>query len=85
MGRGALVLYLETKENAEVAEGAGVPFTRSNLAERIGQVLGMSEEERNEFRTRAVSRIRERYSWDAVTAQYEALFSQLLACEPVTC
>jgi hypothetical protein len=28
MGRGALVLYLDTKENAEVASGPGIPLTR---------------------------------------------------------
>ena len=27
MGRGALTLYLDTPENAEVAGGAGIPFT----------------------------------------------------------
>ncbi len=28
MGRGCLVLYLNTAENAEVAAGAGIPFER---------------------------------------------------------
>jgi glycosyltransferase involved in cell wall biosynthesis len=37
----------------------------------------MSEEERNEYRRLAVERVRERYSWDAVTAEYERLFRKL--------
>ena len=32
MGRGSLVLYLDTKENAEVAAGAGIPFEHGELA-----------------------------------------------------
>ena len=33
MGRGALTLYLDTPENAEVAGGAGLPFTHDNLTQ----------------------------------------------------
>src|SRR5579871_4641689 len=42
MGRGALTLYLDTPENAEVASGAGIAFTHSNLAEVLQRVLAMS-------------------------------------------
>jgi glycosyltransferase involved in cell wall biosynthesis len=77
MGRGALVLYRDTEENVEVAAGAGIPFGERDLAEKIRQVLAMSEEERNEYRRLAVQRVRERYSWDAVTAEYERLFRKL--------
>jgi len=37
----------------------------------------MSEEERQKLRDAAVQRVRERYSWDAVTATYERLFESL--------
>jgi glycosyltransferase involved in cell wall biosynthesis len=77
MGRGALVLYRDTEENSEVIAGAGIPFGESDLAAKIGSILAMSDGERNEFRRRAVERVRERYSWDAVTADYERLFRQL--------
>jgi glycosyltransferase involved in cell wall biosynthesis len=77
MGRGALVLYRDTVENAEAAGDAGIRFGERDLAEKIGQVLAMSEEARNQFRRRAVERVRERYSWDAVTADYERLFRQI--------
>jgi glycosyltransferase involved in cell wall biosynthesis len=77
MGRGALVLYRDTEENSEVIAGAGIPFGEGDLAAKIGRVLAMSDEERNAFRRRAVERVRERYSWDAVTADYERLFRRL--------
>ena len=33
----------------------------------------MTEAERDQWRARAVQRVRERYSWDAVTDAYERL------------
>ena len=72
MGRGALVLYLGTPENAEVASGAGLPFT-DNLTERMAELLSMPEAERAMWRQRAYDRVTERYSWDAVTTAYERL------------
>ena len=77
MGRGALTLYLDTVENKEVAEGAGIPFTHANLEEALRRVLDMPEGERNEWRRRAVNRVRERYSWEAITDRYEALLTRL--------
>ncbi len=73
MGRGALTLYLDTPENAEVAGGAGIAFHRDNLAAVLESVLKMSESERDEWRAKAIERVRTRYSWDAVTDQYEQL------------
>jgi glycosyltransferase involved in cell wall biosynthesis len=37
----------------------------------------MSDAERDELRRKAVARIQERYSWDAVTDAYEKLLSKL--------
>jgi len=76
MGRGALVLYLNTKENAEVAAGAGIPYEQ-DLTEKIEMVLAMSEAERNEYRSKAEQRVRKRYSWEAVTDEYERLLEKL--------
>jgi glycosyltransferase involved in cell wall biosynthesis len=73
MGRGALVLFLNTAENAEVAEGAGIAFERGNLTEKLAAVLGMSSGERAEWSRRGMARVAERYGWEAVTDQYEAL------------
>jgi glycosyltransferase involved in cell wall biosynthesis len=77
MGRGALILYLNTPENEEVAGGVGLPFERDNLGEVMRRALEMSEEERESWRARAVERVRERYSWDAVTDAYERLLTRL--------
>ena len=84
MGRGALVLYRDTEENAEVAGGAGIAFGEHDLAEAIERVLEMDEDERNALRRRAADRVRERYSWDAVTAQYEELFRRIVPRPTIT-
>jgi glycosyltransferase involved in cell wall biosynthesis len=73
LGRGAVVLYLNTPENTEVASGVGIAFEIGNLREKLGEVLSMSQEERSEWRRKGMERVAERYSWDAVTDQYEAL------------
>jgi glycosyltransferase involved in cell wall biosynthesis len=77
MGRGALTLYLDTPENAEVAGGAGLPFTHDNLMQVICAVLDMPEAEREEWREKAMERVRTRYSWDRVTDAYEDLLTRL--------
>lgn len=77
MGRGALTLYLNTPENAEVAEGAGLPFTHEDLPRVMEHILSFNEQECEAWRTRAVERVRSRYSWDAVTDAYEKLLKGL--------
>lgn len=77
MGRGALILYLETLENTEVAGGVGVPFRADTLPEAIRSVLEMSEAERQERRRLSLERVRQRYSWEVVSDQYEALLEEL--------
>ena len=79
MGRGALVLYLNTKENAEVAAGVGIPFEPGDLTASLESVLSMSEAERDDYGRKALERVCERYSWDAVTEAYEQLFVRLAA------
>ena len=57
---------------------AGLPWrTEADLTARIRETVAMSEAERERLRARAVQRVQERYNWDAVTAQYEALFESL--------
>jgi glycosyltransferase involved in cell wall biosynthesis len=77
MGRRALVLYLDTPENAEVAGECGIAFTHANLTAAMDRVLAMSEGEREALREAAQRRVREQYSWDAVTDAYENLFREL--------
>jgi len=78
MGRGAVTLYFDVPENAEVAGEAGIPF-RDDLSEKLEQVYRMSAEERGRLSAKAEARVRERYSWDAVTDAYERLFAGMLA------
>ena len=77
MGRGALVLYRNTPENAEVASGAGISFEPEELGSKLRLALDMPEREREHLRRRAMERVRERYSWDAVTDAYERLLGSL--------
>ena len=77
MGRGALILYLETPENIEVAGGIGIPFRLDTLSDAMRWALKMPEGERELLRAAALERVRQRYSWDVVTDQYEALFREL--------
>jgi len=77
MGRGALVLYRNTPENAEVAGDAGIPFEPAELADKIRHLLAMPEEQREVYRRRALERVRQKYSWDAVTDAYERLLGKL--------
>jgi glycosyltransferase involved in cell wall biosynthesis len=77
MGRGALALYRNTPENAEVAGDAGIPFEPAELVAKMRLVLEMSEEQREELRRKAMERIRERYSWDSVTKAYEELLLRM--------
>lgn len=73
MGRGALVLYRDTPENAEVAGDAGIPFEPGDLAGTLRRVLAMPEADRERLRQAAIARVKARYSWDAVTDAYEGL------------
>ena len=71
MGRGALVLYRNTPENAEVAGDAGIPFEPGELVEKLQELARMGDAERAVFGERAMERVRGRYSWDKVTDGYE--------------
>jgi len=77
MGRGALTLYLDTPENAEVAGGAGIAFSRENLADVLRFAAGLSPQECQKWRFLAQKRVEERYSWGAVTDSYENLLTRL--------
>jgi glycosyltransferase involved in cell wall biosynthesis len=77
MGRGALILYLDTPENREVAGEVGIPFQHETLTAALRLVIGLSEAEREQRRKAAMEHVRKRYSWDVVTDQYESLFRSL--------
>jgi glycosyltransferase involved in cell wall biosynthesis len=77
MGRGALVLYLDTPESAEVAGDAAVSFQMDNLVEKLQWAVRVPESERALWGKRASDRIEKLYSWNTVTDQYETLLRSL--------
>lgn len=77
MGRGALVLYLRTPESTEVGGGAAVEFDPHDLTERLQWAVDVNEAERAAWGCRAMQRVEQRYSWNAVTDAYEALFRRI--------
>ena len=79
MGCGRCVLYLDTPENREVAGEAGIAFEKSPEQVAIKMTLILNNEElRCLHGNYGLARVKERYQWDAVTAQYEQLFERLL-------
>lgn len=79
MGCARCVLYLDSGENREVAGDAAIGFQNSaaDLAGKMQAVL-RDRRLREDCQARALQRVRERYRWDAVAAQYEQLFLRLL-------
>jgi glycosyltransferase involved in cell wall biosynthesis len=80
MARAAPVLYLNTPENLEVAGDAAVAFDASpeDLAQKLQWMIDLPAEQRAVWGRRAMERVRSRYSWEVVTAQYETLLRQLI-------
>lgn len=76
MGRGALVLYLETPESTEVAASVAVPF-RDDLVEKMQWAVNLPASERAAWGEQAMRRVKSLYSWNAVTDAYEGLFRRL--------
>jgi len=78
MGCGRCVLFLDTAENREVAGDAAIPFSHS--AEDLARKMCLVLEDavlRADCEFLAVERVRQRYRWDDVTAQYEQMFEEL--------
>ena len=63
-----------------MAGGAGIPFDGElwRIASCEQVLCRCPKTEREDSRRRAVARVRERYSWDAVTDQYEKLLISAL-------
>ena len=80
LGYGNCVIALRTPFNTEVLEDYGIFFERDaeSLAEKLSYVESHPEVAA-EYRRRAPDLIREAYTWDKITDQYEELFGQLVA------
>jgi glycosyltransferase involved in cell wall biosynthesis len=80
MGFGNCVLVRDSEANAEVVGDAAMTFDGSREFESLGERLSFLLAEPaliDEFRLKAVERVRARYDWEVVTDQYEDLFDQL--------
>jgi glycosyltransferase involved in cell wall biosynthesis len=76
MGRGALVLYLNTPETAEAAGEAAVPF-ENDLVEKLQWAVNVPEMERAAWGEQAMRRVEAHYSWSAVADAYENVLRRL--------
>jgi len=80
MGSGNCVIANETPENIEVVDDCGIIYKKNDvdeLASKINYVIN-NPNVVVEYGKKAVERIREYYSWDYVTREYERLFLSLL-------
>lgn len=78
LGYGNCVLALETAFNREVLRDCGILF--KNDADDLAQKIQRIEEHleiAETYRVRGPQRVRETYTWERITDQYEELFLQL--------
>jgi glycosyltransferase involved in cell wall biosynthesis len=80
LGFGNMVIALNTLFNQEVVQDYGILFEKNaaDLQEKL-QYIEDHPSVAVEYRRRAPDRIREAYTWDHITDQYEELFLQLAA------
>lgn len=81
MAFGNAVVVNDTRENLEVIGNAGLAYAGSTGADALAQVLQAlldqpAQVER--YRERARERVRQSFTWDAVTDEYEALFQRMI-------
>jgi glycosyltransferase involved in cell wall biosynthesis len=82
MAFGNCVLVRDTPANMEVIGEAGLSFSHDNDIETLAaamQDLEDDDETIEKYRTLAMERVQEVYSWEAVTDRYLNLFRRLLA------
>ena len=80
MGFGNCVLANDVPEHREVVQDAGIYFKTdplSDLTEKI-QYLNDHPDIVKEYRKKAANHVRQNYSWDKITDDYELLFESLL-------
>ncbi len=80
LGYGNCVLALDTPFNSEVLDGGNYGLLWKKDEGRLaGQIRKIEADEvlRQGFCAKAPERIRERFTWDRITSQYETLFSYL--------
>ena len=61
-----------------MAADAGIAFEPGELVATLRRVLDMPEFDRERLRRAAMARVRDHYSWDAVTDAYEGLLKGMV-------
>ena len=79
MGAGNCVIAKDTPENREVLADSGLFFNDSEALRRQIELTLADLPMVERLRSSAQTRIKEHYSWDAVTDAYEKLFRELAA------
>lgn len=79
MGMGACVLARDTPSNRHILGEAALWFSQDDPIPSLAQCFLQAEssDERSRLAASARARIREHYSWDTITKQYEELFAEL--------
>ncbi len=82
LGCGNCIVALRTPFNEEVIQDYGIFFERdaNDLAAKL-QSLDDNPQMAEDYRRRAPERVRQAYTWERITDQYEELFYQLAAGE----
>lgn len=80
MAFGNCVVVRDTPANMEVIGDAGLSFSDADDVESLAAVIRRLDADQTEveaMRRRALAQVAERYSWDRITDQYEALFRSM--------
>jgi glycosyltransferase involved in cell wall biosynthesis len=80
MAFGNCVVVRDTPANMEVIGDAGLSFSDADDVDSLAAVIRRLDADQTEVETmrgRALARVAERYSWDRITDQYEALFRSM--------
>jgi glycosyltransferase involved in cell wall biosynthesis len=85
LGFGNLVLALNTPFNAEVLDNGKYGLLYEKNVESLASKIHFAEshpEQVRQFRALAPERIRERFTWEQITDQYEELFGKITRLKP---
>jgi len=83
MGFGNCVVVRDTAANSAVIADAGVKFENAREKDSLAETLNSLIEHPDvveEYRGKAVARVKDAFGWGGVTDQYEDLFRKLAAC-----
>lgn len=83
MGMGNCVIANGTEENIEVLADSGLIYKKNDiqdLKEKMEYVLN-NPEKIKEYGQKAKERVKNNYTWDAVTDKYEKLFNKMITVE----